>query len=178
MPSLSEFGKISIINKNIIDYEIYDGLLLNNKNISPIFSLNNNLLLNSLALQTNELMRNSILSSNDTLLIKDFEIWLGFKRQYANAQELSLHELKNNGIDLKALEDSIEIKERFLSQRSQAFQTEQQKLELNYESLKANLKAEEATVMFHSFRYFNGKNWTDSTPRTLIVPGPILPPGH
>jgi tetratricopeptide (TPR) repeat protein/CHAT domain-containing protein len=171
LPSLSDMGKIALVKQIDYTYEFYDGLLILNepKKNSVIFSVNNNLFLNNLNLRSNENMRKSILTSNDTLLIADFETWLSLKRQYANVQSLSLHELKNNGIDLKALEDSIEIKERWLSKRSQAFQTEQQILELNYETLKANLNAEEATVMFHSFNYYNGKDWSDSTLYTAYI---------
>jgi CHAT domain-containing protein len=75
---------------------------------------------------------------------------------------MSLEEIKNNGIDLKVLEDSIETKERSLSLRSQVFQTEQEKLQLNYETVKSRLAKDEAFLMFHSFDYYNGKSWTDS----------------
>ena len=171
LPSLSDMDKIALVKQIDYTYELYDGLLIFNEPLknSFIFSLNNSLFLYNLSLRSNETMRKGILASNDSLLIQDFENWLGLKRQFANSQSLSLDELKNNGIDLKAMEDSIEIKERSLSQRSQAFQTEQQKLELNYETLKANLKAEEATVMFHSFNYYNGKDWSDSTLYTAYI---------
>jgi tetratricopeptide (TPR) repeat protein/CHAT domain-containing protein len=171
LSSLSDMDKIALVKQIDYRYELYDGLLILNewKYGSVIFPLNNNLFLNNLTLRSNESMRRSILTSKDTLLIDDFESWLALKRQFANAQSLSLDELKNNGIDLKALEDTIEIKERSLSLRSQAFQTEQQKLELNYETLKSSLKAEEATVMFQSFNYYNGKDWTDSTLYTAYI---------
>ncbi len=171
VPGLIEEDKIIFIEGNIYYYQIYDALILNKKNNfkSSSFSCNNNLYLYNLALRSNEVMRKSIFNSNDTVLISDFENWLGLKRQYANGQSLSLDELKYNSIDLKALEDAIEINERSLSLRSQFFQTEQQKLELNYEGLKSNLKAEEVTVMFHSFNYYNGKEWTDSTLYTAYI---------
>lgn len=165
LPSLTEEQKVNFLKLNASSYEIYDALVLDypqNKSASKKYSLNNSLLLGNVTLRSNELMRNSILNSNDSILIENFENWSGFKRQYANAQLLSLEEIKSKGIDLNALEDSIEIKERSLSLRSQLFQTEQEKLQLNYETLKSRLVEDEAFLMFHCFNYYNGKSWTDS----------------
>jgi len=165
LPSLSEEQKFNFLKLHASSYEMYDALVLNYphyKSLSTKYSINNSLLLGNITMRSNELMRNSILNSNDTTLIQNFENWLGLKRQYVNAQSFSLEEMKNKGIDLKSLVDSIEIKERSLSLTSQLFQTEQEKLQLNYETLKSRLAKDEAFIMFHSFNYFNGKSWTDS----------------
>jgi CHAT domain-containing protein len=165
LPSLSEEQKINFLKLNASSYEMYDALVLDFPRFraqSIKTSLNNSLLLGNVTMRSNELMRNSILNSNDTILIENFENWLGLKRQYVNAQSFSFEEMKNKGIDLKALEDSIELNERSLSLRSQLFQTEQEKLQLNYETLKSRLAKDEAFIMFHSFDYFYGKSWTDS----------------
>ena len=165
LPSLTEEQKVNFLKLNASYYEIYDALVLNynqTKAASILSSINNSLLLANVTMRSNELMHNSILYSKDLNLIDNFENWLGLKRQYVNAQMLSLEEIKNNGIDLKVLEDSIEFKERSLSLSSQLFQTEQEKLQLNYETLKSRLAKDEAFLMFHSFDYFNGKSWTDS----------------
>jgi tetratricopeptide (TPR) repeat protein len=165
LPSLSEEQKINFLKLHASSYEMYDAFVLNFPRFraqSTKTSLNNSLLLGNVTMRSNELMRNSIFNSNDTILIENFENWLGLKRQYVNAQSFSLEEIKNKGIDLKALEDSIEFNERSLSLRSQLFQTEQEKLQLNYETLKSRLAKDEAFLMFHSFDYFNGQSWTDS----------------
>ena len=165
LPSLTEEQKVNLLKLNTSFYEMYDALVLDfpqYKSNSTKTSINNSLLLGNVTMRSNELMRNNILNSNDTALIENFENWLGLKRQYVNAQSFSLEEIKNKGIDLKALEDSIEFKERSLSLRSQLFQTEQEKLQLNYEMLKSRLAEDEAFLMFHSFHYFTGKTWTDS----------------
>jgi tetratricopeptide (TPR) repeat protein/CHAT domain-containing protein len=171
LPSLSEDGKIAFVEQVIVNYEIYDGFLLSTetKFKSPTFSFDNNLFLNNLTLRSNETMRSSILNSSDSILIEDFQNWQGFKRHYANAQSMSLDEIKNKNIDIKALEDSIETKERSLSLRSQVFQTEQEKLQLNFETVKSRLGKDEAFLMFHSFDYYNGKSWTDSVLYTVFV---------
>jgi tetratricopeptide (TPR) repeat protein len=165
LPSLSEEQKVNFLKLNASSYEIYDALVLNysnNNTASKKSSINNSLILGNITMRSNELMRNSILQSNDSILIENFENWLGLKRQYVNAQSFSFEEIKKKGINLKALEDSIDFKERSLSLRSQLFQTEKEKLQLNYETLKSRLAKEEAFLMFHSFDYFNGKSWSDS----------------
>jgi tetratricopeptide (TPR) repeat protein len=165
LPSLTEEQKINFLKLHSSSYEMYDALVLDfprYKAQSTKISFNNSLLLGNVTMRSNELMRNSILHSNDSVLIMNFENWLGLKRQFANAQSFSLEEVKNRGIDIKSLEDSIEIKERSLSLTSQLFQTEQEKLQLNYEMLKSRLAEDEAFLMFHSFSYFTGKTWTDS----------------
>ena len=165
LPSLSEEQKINFLKLHSSSYEMYDALVLDYpryKAQSTKTSFNNSLLLGNVTMRSNELMRNSILNSNDTILIENFENWLGLKRQYTNCQSLSLEEIKRKGINLKALEDSIDFNERSLSLRSQLFQTEQEKLQLNYETLKSRLAKDEAFLMFHSFDYFNGKSWADS----------------
>jgi tetratricopeptide (TPR) repeat protein len=165
LPSLTEEQKVNFLKLNASSYEIYDALVLDypqNKSASKKYSLNNSLLLGNVTLRSNELMRNSILNSNDSILIENFENWLGLKRQYANAQLLSLEEIKSKGIVLKELEGYIDFYESSLSFRSQLFQTEQEKLQLNYETLKSRLAEDEAFLMFHSFHYFTGKTWTDS----------------
>jgi CHAT domain-containing protein/Tfp pilus assembly protein PilF len=165
LPSLSEEQKLNFLKLHASSYEMYDAFVLDFPRLraqSTKTSLNNSLLLGNVTMRSNELMRNSILNSKDTILIENFENWLGLKRQYVNAQSFSLEEMKSKGIDLKALEDSIEFNERSLSLRSQLFQTEQEKLQLNYETLKSRLAKDEAFLMFHSFDYFNGKSWTDS----------------
>ena len=165
LPSLTEEQKVNFLKLNASSYEIFDALVLDypqNKSESKKYSLKNSLLLGNVTLRSNELMRNSILNSNDSILIENFENWLGLKRQYANAQLLSLEEIKSKGIDLKALEESVDFYEQSLSFRSQLFQTEQVKLQLDYETLKYRLAKDEAFLMFHSFNYFQGKSWTDS----------------
>ena len=165
LPSLTEEQKMNFLKLYESSYAIYDALVLDyhqNKSESKKYSLNNSLLLGNVTMRSNELMRKSILNSDDRILIENFENWIGLKRQYWNTQLLSLEEVKSKGINLKALEDSIEFKERSLSLRSQLFQTEQEKLQLNYETLKSKLAKDEVFVMFHSFDYFHGKSWTDS----------------
>jgi tetratricopeptide (TPR) repeat protein/CHAT domain-containing protein len=165
LPSLSEEQKVFYLKLNASSYEIYDALIFDRSSIkdaSSEYSFNNSLLLSNVTMRSNELIRNGILHSNDSILIEDFENWLALKRQYASAQSMSLEEIQNKGIDLKVLEDSIESKERSLSIRSQIFQTEQEKLQLNFETVKSRLAKDEAFLMFHSFDYYNGKSWTDS----------------
>jgi tetratricopeptide (TPR) repeat protein len=172
LPSLTEEQKVNFLKLNASSYEIYDALVLNfpqTKSASTISSINNSLLLANVTLRSNELMRTNILNSNDSILIENFENWIGLKRQYANAQLLSLEEIKSKGIILKELEGYIDFYERSLSYRSQLFQTEQDKLQLNYETLKSRLAEDEAFLMFHSFHYFTGKTWTDSVLYTAYV---------
>ena len=172
LPSLTEEQKVNFLKLNAGSYEIYDALILDhpqNKTTSTKSSINNSLLLGNVTLRSNALMRNSILNSNDSSLTENFENWLGLKRQYVNAQSFSIEEMKNKGIDIKSLMDSIDFKERLLSLRSQLFQTEQEKLQLNYETLKSRLAKDEVFIMFHSFNYFNGKSWTDSVLYAVYV---------
>jgi tetratricopeptide (TPR) repeat protein len=170
--TLSDDQKNKYTHRIDNSYDFYDALMytLDKKKFNDTeSSINNFLMYGSIILRSNELTRKIILNSNDSTLVKEFEAFLGLKRQYANAQSLSLDELKENGIDLMAMEDKIEINERSLAQRSQTFQTEQQKLEFNYKTFKSKLNAEEASVMFHSFNYYNGKDWTDSILYTAYI---------
>jgi CHAT domain-containing protein len=165
LPSLTENQKVDCLKLTQYFYEYYDYLLIEFSNSirqNKINSINNSILWGNVTLRSNELMRKSILKSNDTILINNFENWIEFKKEFANAQSMSIKEQKNKGIDLKTLEDSIETKERLLTISSKIFQTEQEKLQLNYEAVKSHLAADEAFVMFHSFDCYNCNSSYDS----------------
>ncbi len=120
-------------------------------------------------------IRTNLLNSRDTTHIYRYESWLDKKRQLASLY--SSHSINKEKII--QLEEEINSTEKWLARQSAAFRNIQRKAD--WRLIRRKLKSLEAATEFVSFRYFNGREWTDSTLYAALiiqpgVPSPLMVP--
>ncbi|HEY8399972.1 MAG TPA: tetratricopeptide repeat protein, partial [Cytophagaceae bacterium] len=184
-PSLSEREKNRFWNLISNDFEFYSSLTARLKDENPELVGN----LYNFALATKALLLNSsikvrerILNSQDTVLIKKFEDWLGKKELLTSVLSMSIEQRKEEGVDVKILEKEIEQLEKSISEHSLLFaRNYERKTKYDWKEIKKNLLPNEIAVEIIRFRYFD-KGFTDSiiyaalivTPESKLSPDIVL----
>jgi CHAT domain-containing protein/tetratricopeptide (TPR) repeat protein len=154
------------------NFAIYNSFYAKNIDSSPsisTLSFNNELFLKGALLNSSNLLRENILNSGDTGLIRSYETWIGLRQQIAYLYTLPVGERYT---DVGSLEEKAGTMERELMQHSPAFKQAQSELRYTYEDVIQNLEPGEAIIEFVSFRYHNGKEWTDSTLYVALIARP------
>jgi CHAT domain-containing protein len=122
------------------------------------------LLLNS----TNK-VKKAIFSSGNSELIKDYVAWLDKKETLARYYSLSREELKEQKIDLAALEKEANDMERSLSQRSGDFSQGYAAEKVSYADVVSKLGPQEAVIEIIRIRTFDKDFTSDSKYAALIL---------
>lgn len=122
------------------------------------------LLLNS----TNKIKK-AILSSGNNDLIKNYVTWLDKKETLARLYSLSKEELKDQKVDLAALEKEANDMERSLSQQSTDFSKGYSAEKINHTQVAASLTDQEAIIEFIRIRSFDKDFTADSKYAALIL---------
>ncbi len=120
------------------------------------FSLSNR----SLILSSSQQLRNAIYNTNDTSVKNKYNIWINFKEQIAFWHTKAIAE---RPAYVTGLEDQANALEKELARLSSAFKSQQQKKEINWNTIQQMLQPNQASIEFVEFRYYNGNRWTDST---------------
>lgn len=105
---------------------------------------NNVLLTKGLTLRSSTAMRTSILSSGDTLLVREYDEWLVLKRQISKNYEA--------GKDVSELETKANELERELVKKSNVFSDFDKAKNLDWKQVQASLKPKEAAIEFVHFK--------------------------
>ncbi|MDH5608373.1 MAG: CHAT domain-containing protein, partial [Cyclobacteriaceae bacterium] len=100
----------------------------------------------ALLLNASNKVRNRILSSGDTGLIRLFQDWIRLKEDIVKSYSLSRDEILTNNIDLPAMEAKANDMEKQLSLKSSLFAGQYEKEEISWQEVKAALKPTEAAV--------------------------------
>ena len=122
------------------------------------------LLLNS----TNK-VKKAILSSGNAELIKDYVAWLDKKEALARYYSLSKEDLKNQKVDLAALEQEANNLEGSLSQRSGDFSQGYHTEKVSYTKISSLLADNEAVVELVRIHTFDKNFTTDSKYAALVL---------
>ena len=122
------------------------------------------LLLNS----TNKIKK-AIFASGNNELIKDYVAWLDKKETLARYYSLSKEDLKEQKIDLPALEKEANDMERSLSQRSGDFSQGYSTEKIGYKQVASMLADNEGLVEFIRIRGYDKDFTTDSKYAALIL---------
>ena len=117
------------------------------------------LLMDGVQLRTSTTLKRDILNSNDTTLVADYKKWIAYKLQISEQYNLPVDQ-RNPDMDL--WQEQAYNLEKNLMRRSEAFKSDQQTLSYTYKDVKSHLLANEASIDFISFPYYNGRVWTDS----------------
>ncbi|WP_281614566.1 CHAT domain-containing protein [Flammeovirga sp. SubArs3] len=129
-----------------------------------------------LLLSSSVKIRNQIMNSGDSLLIKDFENWVEKKEILTKVFAMSVEQRTEEGVNVKTLEREINTLEKELSERSSVF-NDLGKKEYKWKDIQKGLKEGEAAIEIIRFRAFTNV-YTDSicyaalilTPETKSAP--------
>lgn len=123
----------------------------------------------ALLLNSTNKVKEAILKSNDKTLINDYLLWLDQKEQLARLYAYSKEQLKEQKIDLPAMERSANAMEKSLSERSADFSAGYTAQKVSYKSLLPLLGDAEALVDIVRVRGFNQDFTNDSRYVALIL---------
>ncbi len=118
----------------------------------------NILLTKGLLLKSSTAMRNIVLNSKDSSLIKDYEQWLKLKKQIDGLYAVPERYRKQN---IKLLEDKADSLESNLVAKSTDFSDFNLVLDNQWKDVRNKLKTNEAAIEFLRYREFDGKGIND-----------------
>jgi CHAT domain-containing protein/Flp pilus assembly protein TadD len=122
----------------------------------------------ALLLNSTNKVKKTILTSGDKVLIKNYLTWIGKKEALSHYYTMSKDELKEQKIDLKALEKETNDIEKLLSSQSHEFSEGYSAQTTLMSNLSALLKDDEALVEIIRVRTFN-KDFTDQSRYVALV---------
>jgi CHAT domain-containing protein len=122
----------------------------------------------ALLLNSTNKVKEAILKSNDRALINDYLLWLDQKEQLARLYAYSKEQLKEQKIDLAAMERSTNAMEKSLSQRSADFSAGYSTQKLSYKQVLALLGDTEALVDIVRVRGF-GQDFTNDSRYVALI---------
>ncbi len=122
----------------------------------------------ALLLNSTNKIKKAILSSGNAELINDYVSWIGQKEALARYYALSKEELKQQNIDLAALEKQANATERSLSSRSSDFSKAYGAEKTSFQQIAAVLGETEAVVEIIRVRGFD-KDFTDQSKYLVLV---------
>lgn len=119
----------------------------------------------ALLLNSTSKVKEAIMQSGDQQLIRDYTEWIGLKEELARMYSLSKEQLREQKIDLPALERKANAMEKSLSERSTLFSSGYSTQKVSYTQVRDLLTDSEAVVDMVRVRGFN----QDFTPDTRYV---------
>lgn len=122
----------------------------------------------ALLLNSTNKVKKTILASGNEALIKDYVSWIGQKEALARYYALSKEELKEQKIDLVALEKTANELERSLSQRSTDFAKGYESEQISWPMIASKLADHEAVLELIRVRTFD-KDFTDQARYIALV---------
>jgi CHAT domain-containing protein/Tfp pilus assembly protein PilF len=123
----------------------------------------------ALLLNSTNKIKLAIFNSGNTELIKDYMAWLDKKETLARYYSLSKEDLKDQKIDLPALEQEANTMERSLSQRSGDFSQGYSAEKITFEKIASLLGDEETVVELIRIRSFDRDFTNDSKYAALVL---------
>lgn len=162
-PALSEREKAKFWNTIKPNYEFYNTLITsknrNTKYIGEMF--NNALLTKALLLNSSIKIRQRIMSSDDQELIDMYNEWVDKKELLTAALSMGSEQLIENDINPSKLVGELEVLEKQMSIRSEAFGQGLDNEVITWEHIRDALGENEVAIEMVRFRYFY-HDFTDS----------------
>lgn len=177
-------------------FDFYNSFTLNTHQQIPALTgwlYDNTLVIKGLLLQSTQKIRQNILQSGDTSLIRLFEDWKAQREYLAKVSTLTLAEKQKREIDEKKLEtEANDLEKRLSLQVSKLEDFENleglggDKTRYTWQDIQKALKPNEAAIEIIRTRYYD-KKWTDSVlyialivrPETKVQPDMlVLPNGN
>lgn len=155
-PALSEREKTKFWNTIKHDFEFFNAIALshtteNKKLMEKVF--NNALTTKALLLSSSIKIRQTILSSKDEELIRNYEKWLENKDLLTQALSMNEEQLTANSINPSQLANEVELLEKELSEKSDAFKIDDS--QITWENIRESLSSNEVAIEMVRFRHFD-----------------------
>lgn len=122
----------------------------------------------ALLLSSTNKIKKAILASGDKTLIDDYTSWIGQKEMLARCYALSKEELKQQNVDIQALEKQANAAEKSLSERSTDFSKAYTTEKISFVKVASLLNDTEAIVEVIRVRGFD-KDFTDQSRYVALV---------
>lgn len=168
-PALSEREKAKFWNTIKGDYEYYNTLIVSRNRSSKYIGelYNNALLTKALLLNSSIKVRQRIMNSNDEELKQMYSSWIDDKELLTAALSMSQQDLIDNGIDVAALSQKVELLEKNISLKSEIFAQSADTRTVTWENVKSALGENEVAIEMVRFRVFDHV-FTDSVMYALL----------
>ena len=155
-PALSEREKTKFWNTIKPDFEFFNTIAIermseDKRMMEKVY--NNALTTKALLLNSSIKIRQNIMSSGDAELISNYNNWLNTKEVLTQALSMSDEQLAENGIDPVQLVRDVELLEKELSEKSDAFKSGDQ--QVTWEDVRESLEPNEVAIEMVRFRYFD-----------------------
>jgi CHAT domain-containing protein len=123
----------------------------------------------ALLLNSTNKVKQTILSSGDAALVKDYKVWLDQKERLARLYAYSKEDLKTQKINLDSLEQAANAMEKKLSERSSDFSSSYASNKVSYKQIKGLLLDTEAVIEIVHIRKYDQQFSADSKYAALIL---------
>lgn len=178
-PALSEREKAKFWNTIKADYEFFNTMAISLRERYPelIESVYNNALLTkALLLNSSIKMRQRIVNSSDELLKTKYTEWLAKKELMTSILSMSQGEIEENNLNPTQLATEVELLEKELSERSEAFSQGFENDLITWEDVRGALQPNEVAIEMIRFRYFD-QTFTDSVIYAVLYVKPEFKKG-
>ncbi len=162
-PQLSFSEKSKYWSQVKDEFEFFNFLCYTQKNVKPELAAkmyNNTITTKAILLSNSIKVKQRVLSSNDSTLIKLYDEYIENKEFMTSSLGLSKQQLSEQNIDIKLLETRVEVLEKELSARSEVFAESRSKA-VSWKDVRDILTANEYAIEMLRFRHFD-KDFTDS----------------
>ena len=173
-PSLSDREKTKFWQLITPDFEFYNSLVIKLKNENPeaIGNVYNfALTTKALLLNSSIKVRQRILNSGDTSLIKKYVDWISKKEFLTSVLAMNPEQIKKSEIDPKNVEKDVENLERELSESSEIFASNYEREDYKWKDIQATLDPNEVAIEVIRFRKFT-TSFTDSIMYAVLIVTP------
>ena len=156
-PIFSEQQKADFYyNKLYPAFEIYNTLAIASGEQEMINKMyDHQLAIKGLVMYATDRVRENIINSNDSTLIKTYVQWINDKERLSQYYNMSLDELDEQNIDLDSVENSLNETEKYLSKKSDVFgQIFDQNIP-TWKNVQAQLKKDQAAIELVRFRNYD-----------------------
>ncbi len=169
-PVLSDREKSKVWSLRRDDFEFFTYFAIQIEDQDLIEYLYDNILITkSVLLSASKGIRNKILNSKNDSLIANYNRWTALKSDLVKAYGFSQDQLKEVGIDVKALQGEINKLEKDLSRQSNIFESTED--EVHWTDVQDALRPGEYAVELVRFREFED-NFTDKVTYAALIIAP------
>ncbi len=164
-PHLSEFQKSTFFNETIKIYlDTYNSYAIEMPRIDTKALYDLQLSSKALLMHASQKMKNRILNSGDTALVKKYGEWNVLKEQIIKATEMSESTRQAKGIKLDSLTNASEDLEKELSKKSESFASLTDQKRTTWQDIQKTLKKGEAAIeIVRTNKYGLAKVVTDTS---------------
>ncbi len=166
---LSETEKEKYVKTVLYNFEVYQSFYSKchaQQSGVEEYSYNIELAIKGMILNSGINMRQAILNSNNPEALAKYDDWLNLRVTLVHQYTKPLAE---RTIDVAIYEAEVDKLEGELARLSSGFEQNKKLFSIKWEDVQKQLKPNEVAIEFASFRYYNDKEWTDSTMYIALV---------